>query len=323
MHPRLANNSWHFAERNTTIKPRKNLLQNEPLARYTAARMGGSADWLYVARDSLDDLIEVVTDAWAQDIPVQLLGGGANVLVSDQGVRGLVVINRVQEVQFGEWEIGCTASATSGTSLTVLANKCQSQGLTGFEWAVSVPGTVGGAVVNNAGAHGSDIASSIVQVVVMEPSGPKLLTVDDLQYDYRYSALKARSDKRFLVLMATFSFGPDEPAAIKSRMQSHVDYRKNTQPPGASLGSIFKNPPNDYAGRLIEAAGLKGYSIGNAMVSPVHANFFINKGGKDAQASHYFALINHVQSEVKSLFDVDLELEIECIGDWGTYVTEI
>ncbi len=316
MRLRLVNSSWRCVERNATIKPRKNLLSNEPLARYTAARMGGPADWLYVARDSLDDLIEVVTDAWAQDIPVRLLGGGANVLVSDQGVPGLVVINRVQDIQFGEGKIDYTVSATSGTSLTVLAHKCQSQGLTGFEWAVSVPGTVGGAVVNNAGAHGSDIATSIVEVVMMEPSGPKLLTVDDLYYDYRNSSLKTRSDKRFLVLMATFSFGPDEPAAIKSRMQWMNDYRKKTQPPGASLGSIFKNPLGDYAGRLIEAAGLKGYSIGNAMVSQVHANFFINKGGKDAQASHYFALIQHVQSAVKTKFDVDLELEIECIGNW-------
>jgi UDP-N-acetylmuramate dehydrogenase len=291
------------------------MLQNEPLARYTAARLGGPTDWLYVAKDSLDELIEVVKSAWEEGMPVRVLGGGTNVLVSDKGVRGLVVINDVSEIEFGDWHGGRNVAATSGVGLTVLARKCQSKGLSGLEWAVSVPGTVGGAVVNNAGAHGGDIAACLGDAVVLDvEQGPHLMSLADLAYAYRYSSLKARADRRFLVLMATFTLKPDDPQRIQARMDEFIVYRKRTQPPGASLGSIFKNPPGDYAGRLIEAAGLKGYQVGGAQVSPIHANFFINVGG--AAASDYFALIQHVRELVAMKTGVTLELEIELMGEW-------
>lgn len=295
---------------------RGRLLADEPLAKYTAARIGGTAEWLYVARASVEELAEVAAAAWADGLDVRVLGGGANVLVSDRGVRGLVIINHVSEIQFGEWHDGRRVSASSGVSLSVLAHKCQACGLAGFEWAVSVPGTIGGAVVNNAGAHGSDMAQSVRDVVVLEAdSGPKLYSRADMQYAYRYSSLKARADRRFIVLLATLALTPDDPARIQDRMDSCVAYRKKTQPPGASLGSVFKNPPGDYAGRLIEAAGLKGYQIGGVMVSPVHANFFVNAAA-DASAADYYALIQHVQNEVLRKTGVSLELEIELVGDW-------
>lgn len=289
------------------------LLPGEPLARYTAARLGGPADWLYIARQSTDELVEVVTTAWEQAIPVRVLGGGANVLVSDAGVRGLVVINRVNEVTFGEWHEGRNVAVTSGVGLTVLAHKCQARGLAGMEWAVSVPGTLGGAVVNNAGAHGGDMARVVRDVVVLDAErGPKLMTQADMDYGYRHSCLKARSDRRFLVLMALLALEPDDPQAIQARMQSYIAYRKQTQPPGASLGSIFKNPPGDYAGRLIEAAGLKGYRVGAAQVSPVHANFFINTG--QALADDYYQLIRLVQQRVEQESGIRLEPEVELLG---------
>ncbi|MDX1996007.1 MAG: UDP-N-acetylmuramate dehydrogenase [bacterium] len=290
------------------------LLPNESLSRYTAARLGGPAEWLYIARESLDELCEVVLEAWADDLPVQVMGGGANVLVSDKGIPGLVVINDISEIAFGDWHDGRTVSATSGVNLTVFAHKCASKGFAGMEWAVSVPGTVGGAIVNNAGAHGSDTAASVADVVVLEPTGPKLYTREDLDYGYRTSTLKRRADRRFLVLLATFCLPPDDSEAIKARMAHNIDYRKRTQPPGASLGSIFKNPPGDYAGRLIEAAGLKGQRIGNVIVSPVHANFFINEG--EAKAADYRALIEKVQAEVERQFGVHLEPEVEFLGTW-------
>lgn len=292
------------------------LLRNEPLAKYTAARLGGPADWLFVARQSVDELAAVVQDAWAADVPVTVLGGGANVLIADRGIRGLVVINRVQEIQFGDWHDGRTVSASSGVPLTVLANRCQSRGLQGMEWAVNVPGTVGGAVVNNAGAHGGDMADSVADVVVIEAHGPKLYTRQDLAYDYRTSALKTRTDRRFLVLLGTFILPPDDPEAIKARMMAFTDHRKRTQPPGASLGSIFKNPLDDYAGRLIEAAGLKGFRVGSVMVSPRHANFIVNEGGQMASAADYRQIIRHVQETVYRHSGVMLSLEIELLGDW-------
>lgn len=293
-----------------------NLLYDEPLSRYTAARLGGPAEWLYIARDSEEELVSVVKAAWDENMPVRILGGGANVLVSDAGVRGLVIINKLASVTFGDWHDGRTAAASAGTNLKVLAMKCQSKGLAGMEWAVGVPGTVGGAIVNNAGAHGADMAASVADVVVLDAErGVQLYTNADLQYGYRHSALKARADHRYLVLLATFTLSPDDPQAIRARMDEFNNYRKRTQPPGASLGSIFKNPPGDYAGRLIEAAGLKGHRIGNAMVSPVHGNFFINDGY--ATAADYFALIYHVQQRVEEASGVHLELEIELVGDWG------
>ncbi len=225
------------------------LLQNEPLAKYTAARLGGAADWLYIARNSNEQLIEVVSAAWSEGVPVRVLGGGANVLVSDAGVRGLVVINRVGKAAFHETAV----TVTAGMSLTVLARKCAAKGLAGFEWAVSIPGTVGGAVVNNAGAHGGDMAGCLRSAALVDAEqGTRLLDHADLAYAYRSSSLKARADRRFLVTMATLALTPGDPAGIHAKMDELIAYRKRTQPPGASLGSIFKNPLGDYAGRLIE-----------------------------------------------------------------------
>jgi UDP-N-acetylmuramate dehydrogenase len=290
--------------------------QNAPLAKYTAARMGGSAEWLYVTRaqDTLDDLIEVVTTAWSENLPVRITGGGANILVSDKGVRGLVAVNHITHIDFGAWHDGRNVAVTSGTGLLMLARQCATRGLTGMEWAVGVPGTVGGAIVNNAGAHGTEMAQRVADVVVLEPSGVKLYSNAELDFAYRYSALKAREDKRFLVLLATLALKPAKPDMIQHKMAEFNTYRKRTQPPGASLGSIFKNPPGDYAGRLIETCGLKGHTIGSAQVSPVHANFFINVG--NATASDYYALIRHVQATVHHKTGIELELEVELVGEW-------
>ena len=289
------------------------VLHNEPLAKYTAARLGGPADMLYIARQSTEMLAAVVAAAWSDGVPVQLLGGGANILISDKGVRGLVVVNQVSGLTFHD---DGTVLAESGVSLTTLSRRCLRHGLTGFEWAVSVPGTVGGAVVNNAGAHGSDMHANLREIVLLEHGqpAPRTVNVADLQYDYRSSVLKHREDRRFLVLSALLAFERDDPTAIQARLDANIAHRKRTQPPGASLGSIFKNPPGDHAGRLIEAAGLKGYAIGGAQVSPIHANFFINRGG--ASASDYYALIRTVRDKVMHEMGVALELEVELIGEW-------
>ena len=289
------------------------VLQNEPLAKYTAARLGGPADMLYIARESTELLATVVAAAWADGVPVRLPGGGANVLISDKGVRGLVVVNAVSGLKVHD---DGTIYAESGLSLTTLARRCLRNNLTGFEWAVSVPGTIGGAVVNNAGAHGSNMQASLREITLLEHGQPAPCTVPaaELHYDYRTSALKHRQDRRFLVLSALFAFERGDHEAIQARMDANIAHRKHTQPPGASLGSIFKNPPDDYAGRLIELAGLKGYSIGGAQVSPVHANFFINTGG--ASARDYYALIMHVRDTVQQATGVALELEVELMGEW-------
>lgn len=290
---------------------------NQPLDRFTAARLGGNADYLFVAKDTeLLDTLTILDTAWKHDIPVTIIGGGANILISDKGIRGLTIINRVSELDHGTWENGSNVSATSGTNLIRLARYCKEHGYTGMEWAIGVPGTVGGAVINNAGAHGADMSSSLFHAVVYEyERGAVLYSMSELNYKYRYSKLKHREDKRFMVLLATFKLESDEPEAIQKRMDDYNSYRKRTQPPGASLGSIFKNPDGDYAGRLIETAGLKGYRIGDVKVSQIHANFFVTQSDK-ATATAYYELICHVQKTVKEQFDVELELEIQLLGEW-------
>ncbi len=287
------------------------------LARYTAARLGGPADYLYIAKDpSYRDLLPLLDQAWKREMPTTVIGGGANILIADAGVRGLTIINRATEIKRVAEGNETIIAASSGTNLIRLARYCQENGLRGMEWAIAVPGTVGGAVVNNAGAHGGDIAGSLRRALIHEAEGgSRWAAAGSLAYAYRQSALKLRGSPPSFVLRADFAFARDDAAAIQRRMDEFNDYRRRTQPPGASLGSIFKNPPGDYAGRLIEAAGLKGFSLGAVQVSPLHANFIVNRSS-DASASEYLALINLVRRRVQERFDIELELEIQTLGDW-------
>ena len=293
------------------------LLREQPLARFTAARLGGPADYLYIAREpDYADTLALLEEAWRRDLPVTVIGGGANVLVADAGIRGLTIINRATDFQLNSEGDAALLQASSGANLIRLARFCQENELTGLEWAIAVPGTLGGAAVNNAGAHGSDIASSLTRLLVYEAEGGKRWRdVDSLQYAYRSSRLKHRRDRRFFVMRAELKLQRDDAARIQKRMEHNNEYRRMTQPPGASMGSIFKNPPGDYAGRLIEAAGLKGKVLGAVQVSPLHANFFVNLS-VDASASDYFELIQLVRADVKERFGVALELEIQTLGEW-------
>ena len=294
------------------------VLRHQPLARFTSARLGGPADYLYIAKDpDYREARAVLRIAWSAGLPVTVIGGGANVLVSDKGIRGLTIINRATQISQETCGDDIYVSASSGSNLIRLVRYCQERGFAGLEWAIAVPGTVGGAVVNNAGAHGGNMANSLRKALIFE-SGKDETWYDreDLNYAYRYSALKARTDTRFFVLTAIFQLRRAQPAAILRRMNEFSDYRKRTQPPGASLGSIFKNPSGDYAGRLIEAANLKGFRIGDVQVSPIHANFFVNIG-ENASASDYFRLIEAVRQRVEDGFGTRLELEIQTLGEWA------
>ena len=294
------------------------VLRHQPLARFTAARLGGPADYLYIAKDpGFHETLAVLRIAWSHGLPVAVIGGGANVLVADKGIRGLTVINRATQISHETCGSDIHVSASSGANLIRLVRYCQERGFEGMEWAIAVPGTVGGAVVNNAGAHGSDMANTLRKALIFESGqGETWYDLEELNYAYRYSELKARADTRFFVMKAVFQLKRAQPAAILRRMNEFSDYRKRTQPPGASLGSIFKNPPGDYAGRLIEAANLKGFRIGDVQVSPVHANFFVNIG-ENASASDYYRLIEAVRGRVEDIFGTRLELEIQTLGEWA------
>ncbi len=292
------------------------LQRNVPLARFTAARLGGKADWLYRARTNESELLAVVAAAWESGLKVRVLGKGANVLVAPDGIRGLVVIQELQEIasekcEGGDWLI----RASAGTHLGNLARYAQRLGIAGLEWLATVPGTVGGAVVNNAGAHGADIAGHFVNAeVLFREAGRRKLCLAEMAYGYRTSSLKAATDRDFLILLAQLRLPQGDRAAIDARTRELLRTRREKQPHGASLGSIFKNPIGDYAGRIIETAGLKGVRMGAMEVSQKHANFFINHG--DGNPVDYLKLIHHVQRCVRDRVGIDLELEIELIGAW-------
>jgi UDP-N-acetylmuramate dehydrogenase len=287
------------------------LQENASLAPYTSARIGGPADALIIVT-SADELAETVSRLWELDIPYVMLGGGSNVLVSDRGVRGIVVLNRAKGVRFDKGSRP-KVWAEAGVVIANLARRAASHGLAGLEWAAAVPGTIGGAVYGNAGAFGGDMAGSLIQAELLTEHGRETWPVEKMEYDYRSSILKRKALK-VVVLWAELSLEHSTKEAVSVKISEFSERRKATKPPGASMGSMFKNPPGDFAGRLIEAAGLKGTRIGNAEISPVHANFFINHG--QTKAEDVRALANLARESVSEKFGIQLELEIEFVGEW-------
>lgn len=284
--------------------------RDEPLAPYTAMRVGGPADLLVICRTT-EEVVEAVERARAAGVPWRVLGGGCNILISDAGVRGLVVIHRADRTRI---EADGAVWAEAGAPMALLARETAACGLAGLEWAAGLPGTVGGAVVGNAGAFGGDIASVLRRVTLLEPDGEVTeRPAEWMEFSYRESRIKQMPhSERPVVLAATFALAPGDPAALAARIEEILAWRRTRHPSGATMGSTFKNPPGNHAGRLIEAAGLKGYRIGGAMVSELHANFLINTGS--ATAADVRALIRHIQAEVERQFGILLEPEVEFIG---------
>jgi len=288
------------------------LQENVPMSSYTTARVGGPVQGLLVVH-SAAEMEKTIRALWDLEVPYTIIGGGSNVLVPDNGLRGVVVLNRAHTVKIDTNHTPPSVWAESGTILSALAHQVALRGLSGLEWAISVPGTVGGAVYGNAGAFGVDIAHSILLADILQQSGKETWSSQDMDYGYRTSRLK-KTPTPTVILSAKFNLTPSSIEAIQAKMDANSAQRKNTQPPGASMGSIFKNPPGDYAGRLIETAGLKGKRIGGAEVSSVHANFFVNK--ENAKAADLYHLIRFVQSKVLEASGVQLELEVELLGEW-------
>ncbi len=288
-------------------------VENEALARHTTFRIGGPADLFVVARTAAE-LAEFTLAARAAGEPYFILGKGSNILVADAGIRGLVIANRAEAYETRRMGEALVLCAESGASLPGLANRLARQGWSGLEWAIGIPSTIGAAVVGNAGAHGGCVADNLIRAEILTGEGEITWWSNErLEYEYRNSRLK-RQPGGEIVLRAEFELEPDEPAACIARMGRYTEHRRRTQPTDPSIGSMFKNPTGDYAGRLIEAAGLKGTRVGKVQVSNVHANFFVNHGG--ATAHEALELIELVRGRVKAAFDIDLELEIQLVGDW-------
>ncbi|MFH2103532.1 MAG: UDP-N-acetylmuramate dehydrogenase [Chloroflexota bacterium] len=289
------------------------LQENAPLSGYTSARIGGPADALIIVR-SADELAEVVEKCWSLDVPFTTLGGGSNVLVSDKGLRSMVIINRARLVRFDAQAEPPTVYAESGSTLNDIAQRAARLGLSGVEWCATVPGSLGGAVYGNAGAFDGDMAENLITAELLHrQQGRVTWGAEAFEYEYRSSILK-REGVPVTILAAKLALERGNEQAIQAKMAQFTSRRRSTQPPGASMGSMFKNPPGDFAGRLIEAAGLKGKRRGNAVISPIHANFFINNG--HTHAADVKALIDLARDEVAVKFGTTLELEIELIGEW-------
>ncbi len=285
--------------------------ENISLAPYTSARIGGPADILVTVK-SADEFAAVMKVIWDYGMPYYILGGGSNVLVSDKGVRGVVVLDRAKEVQFENGDQP-TVKCEAGVIFSNLANRCASKGLAGLEWAATVPGTVGGAVYGNAGAFDGDMSHNLIWADVLTLNGRVKLSVEQMKYGYRTSVLK-RGEINAIVLSAMLRLKNSTKEEVSVKIDEFSERRKTAQPPGASMGSMFKNPAGDHAGRLIEAASLKGTRIGNAEISTKHGNFFINHG--ETKAEDVRALIRLTQQTVLEKFNVELELEVELAGEW-------
>ena len=294
-----------------------NLKMDEMMGRYSVMQVGGPADYLAIVENK-KELEESVRFLWGGEIPFILIGGGSNTLISDKGIREVVIINKAQDVKFLENDPESPRLwAESGAGFGKLSRRAAIKGWAGLEWSAGIPGTVGGAVVNNAGAFGSNVAENLEMAEILHPVGDKIQrsewSVDQFAYDYRSSLIKFGKQPA-VVLSATFQLEQSTPEKVKERISSISEKRQASQPQGASLGSMFKNPPGDYAGKLIEDAGLKGTSVGDVEISRVHGNFFLNHG--TASAADISSLIKMARKMVKEKFGVELELEIQFIGDW-------
>jgi UDP-N-acetylmuramate dehydrogenase len=303
--------------------------RNVSLAGLTTMKVGGPAEYFVVVH-TVDQMIKLVRWAHEQSLPYYVLGGGSNILISDAGILGLVIHNRCRQVRVDAAPLQCMGPvderpylfAESGAAMAGLARTSIKHGLTGLEWAVSVPGTVGGAVVGNAGAHGGEVKDSLEDALVIDEKGEvHAYHLADFEYAYRNSVLKRKQPLKAgfkpVVLSANFRLTSGNPAEAGARADQFLAHRRRTQPVEPSLGSTFVNPPNDYAGRLIEAAGLKGVRRGGVEVSRIHANFLVNPGGVGAAtAADVLSLIELVQESVARQLGVKLEPEVQMVGEW-------
>ena len=285
--------------------------RDERLSHHTTYRIGGPAA-LFVKVNSYPALLKTIEILGREGVDWVVLGKGSNILAADRGYDGCVIVlgREFSRISFD----GSEVTAGAGATIARLVSETLSHSLSGLECLVGIPGTVGGAVYGNAGAHGKDVCQSLLMAEILHRSkGLLSLDCDGMGFTYRSSAFK-REPGNAVILSATFNLAQSTRDAVQAKVDAINEKRRNAQPAGASLGSTFKNPAGDHAGRLIEAAGLKGTRVGGVEISPVHGNFLINDGSGCAE--DYRQLIALVQKTVREQFAVELQLEIELFGDW-------
>ena len=286
--------------------------EQELMSRHTTFKVGGPARY-YLIPENTGEVRAAIDFADERELPYMVVGRGSNLLFSDREYHG-VIIEIGESFSDMSIHLNNTVVVKSGMTLTNMASRLARMGLAGFEFAGGIPGTVGGAIVMNAGAYGGEIKDTLVEVTVMNEKGELVkLDADELELSYRHSILQ---EKNWIVLSGTFTFESGSPDEIRAQIQDYNQRRRDKQPlEFASAGSTFKRPEGYFAGKLIEDAGLKGYHIGGARVSDKHAGFVINTG--DATASEIHSLIEHVKRKVLEKSGVMLEPEVKMIGDFS------
>lgn len=289
---------------------RGKLLFDEPMARHTSYKIGGPAD-IFVQPSDIEELCLLIALARSNSVPIHYFGAGSNLLVSDAGIRGMVVN---LGSGFKQMHVaGNILVAGAAVTLPSLVRRALGASLSGLEGLSGIPGTVGGAVCMNAGTPSGCIKDTLVSVKALGADGTLLdLSADDLSMAYRCSAVR---EKGYLILEATFELKSEEPDGLTEIIRALTAKRKSSQPMGiGTAGSVFKNPPGDFAGRILEECGAKGMQVGGARVSGKHANFIENTG--DATAKDVYTLICRLKELAASKCGTELEPEIEFVGEW-------
>ncbi|MCK4258258.1 MAG: UDP-N-acetylmuramate dehydrogenase [Halanaerobiales bacterium] len=285
--------------------------ENALLAEYTTFKIGGPADILVqpLTIEGLQQILMVIAD---KDVPYFILGKGSNILVGDLGIRGVIIrMNSLNLIKID----GTRVIAQSGVTLAKLASAALNASLTELEFASGIPGTLGGAVVMNAGAYGGEMKDVVTKVIAFTPKGEKkMLSKEEMKFSYRHSILQ---ENNWIVAEVEMELKKRDPSEIRKIMNDLNNRRKEKQPlEYPSAGSTFKRPLGYYAGTLIEQAGLKGYSVGEAQVSEKHAGFVINKG--NASASDVLRLIRHIQNQIRLMEGVEMDPEVRLVGEFDS-----
>ena len=290
---------------------KENILFNELMSKHTTFKVGGPAE-CYIKIDNIKDLRNILKFAKDNNININILGNGSNVLVSDKGIKGIVLNIKFNKIEMMNYDRKIYANIGAGVKVSILGHLLLKNEITGFEELSGIPGTIGGAIKMNAGAHGKEFKDIVNTVTCMDYDGNiKQFENKDMNFGYRKSMLK---DKKYIVLEVGMQFEKGIEKNIKEKMDEYKKYRKEKQPiEYPSAGSTFKRGEDYITAKLIDEAGLKGYSIGGAEVSEKHAGFIINKG--NATAKDILNLIEYVKNTVYEKFNKKIELEIEFMGE--------
>ena len=285
---------------------------NEDMSKHTSFKTGGKADF-YIKAESKEEISGVVKFAKQNRIPIHIIGNGSNILVSDDGIRGIVLKIDLHGIKLQEQEEGVVVTVAAGEKVMALAQKLLQNSITGFEELSGIPGTIGGAIKMNAGAHGREMKDIVLSTTYINEDGKIYeLTNEEQEFTYRHSTF---FEHKYIILETKLLLQKGHKEQIEEKMQEFIQWRKDKQPlEFPSAGSTFKRGDNFITAKLIDDCGLKGYTIGGAQISEKHAGFIINKG--DATSKDIFELIKYTKKKVFEQFKVRIEEEIELIGDF-------